>query len=124
MSPSAISKILTALACLVMVSLQLSDFAQAKLIRPQRYFDDNYDGMAYAGSHLMGSGGAFRTGERALVTVRGARDTYNGLPPRSLALESAPYQGAYPRRGIYDRLDGYGRGGYMSDLVPIGMGGG
>lgn len=108
---------LVSLTGLVLILVALGQFAsvESKLLRPTRHYEDDFDGPY---------GRPFRTGERAIVTVRGARDTYSGLPPRHLAIEAGPY-GGYPR-GIYDRLDGgYGgpRGrpyGLGSDLVPVG----
>lgn len=118
---------LAALACLVLVVGQFWS-AESKLIRPSHYYDDVEGGYGRYGGG--GSYGAGRTGERAIVTVRGARNTYSGLPPRRLTLESSPYAGGYPMRGVYDRLDGYGGGGRRpigmmgSDLVPVGPYGG
>lgn len=55
------------------------------------------------------------TGERALITVRGAHNPYDGRAPQKLTIEDQPYRrGPYPR-GVYDRLDGYGSS-------PLGMG--
>ena len=113
---SKLSVTLASLACVLLLICQLTP-VESKLLRSSRYFDDEPYGAGPYG------GGAVRTGERAIVTVRGARDTYSGLPPRRLTLESSPYAGGYPR-GIYDRLDGYGGrrplGMMGSDLVPVG----
>jgi hypothetical protein len=118
---SKLPVVLASLACLVLLAGHFRA-AESKLLRPAPYYDEGFG--PYAGGRPYGP---VRTGERAIVTVRGARDTYSGLPPRHMALESGPYAGSYPMRGVYDRLDGYGSIGrrplgMMSDLVPVGMG--
>lgn len=83
---------------------------EAKLLGRQRFYEDSYgEGGPYGGA----------TGERAIITVRGARNPYSGHAPGKMAIEDDPYRGPYPR-GVYDRLDsGYGRGG----LRPMPYGG-
>lgn len=88
------------LVILVLVVVAVAS-CQAKL-RRSRYFDEGYDSAPYA----SGS-----TGERAILTVRGTRNPYDGSAPSKIAIEDNPYRGPYPR-GVYDRLDGYSRGRY------------
>lgn len=82
-----------------------SSLVDAKLLRRSRFYEDpigSYDGP------YGNLGGA--TGERAIVTVRGARNPYDGSAPSKIAIEDNPYRGPYPR-GVYDRLDSsYSRG--------------
>lgn len=77
---------------------------EAKLLRRSRYYDD-LGGAGYDGPY--GSGVPMPTGERAILTVRGARSPYDGSAPSKIAIEDNPYIGSYPR-GVYNRLDGYG----------------
>lgn len=65
-----------------------------------RFYDDPYS-SSYDRPY---SGG--RTGERAIVTVAGARNTYDGRAPSKIALDDR--YGGLPY-GRYDRLDA-GRG--------------
>lgn len=89
----------TIVALVAIISCSL---LEAKLLRRQRIYDDQLGG--YDGPY---SGGA--TGERAIVTVRGARNPYDGSAPSRIAIEDNPYRGQYPR-GVYDRLEsGYSR---------------
>lgn len=91
-------------------------FAEAKFLRRSRYFDDQLEGA---------------TGERAILTVRGTRNPYDGSAPSKIAIEDNPYRGPFPR-GVYDRLDS--AGGYnRRPLYPmddynngpsLGLGGG
>lgn len=72
--------------------------SEAKLFRPNYPYDDPYDQPFGA------------SGQRAIVRVSGARDTYDGRAPSRLILEDSPWGSGYaPSRGIYDRND-YGRG--------------
>lgn len=67
--------------------------------RQTRYIDEQEGDFDARGS----------TGERAIITVRGARNPYDGRAPSKLIIEDNPYRGAYPR-GVYDRIDaGYNR---------------
>lgn len=91
------------LAVVVLMALWLC-CAEAKFLRRSPYYDD-LDGMYGAGSRNV------PTGERAILTVRGARNPYDGSAPGRLTIEDNPWRGPYPR-GIYDRLDGYGGGRY------------
>jgi len=80
---------------------------EAKLLRRSRIFgEDSYGGGGYNGPYSAGA-----TGERALITIRGARNPYDGTAPSKIAIEDNPYRGPYPR-GVYDRLDS-GRIGRM-----------
>lgn len=89
---------------LVLCSCMYSSPAEAKFLRRSRYMDEGYGGYdsPYGGSM------AVPTGERAIVTVRGARNPYDGTAPSKITIEDNPYRGPYPS-GIYDRLDGYNR---------------
>lgn len=88
--------------------------AEAKLLRRSRYQDDYLGG--YDSPYAAGA-----TGERAIVTVRGARNPYDGSAPSKITIEDNPYRGAYPR-GVYDRLDGYGGGARYPRMDPYGYG--
>lgn len=103
MSPGNMKQAVIFAALLAIVCY--SAFADAKLLRRSRFYEDPIG--AYDGPY-GNLGGA--TGERALLTVRGARNPYDGSAPSKIAIEDNPYRGAYPR-GVYDRLDsGYSRG--------------
>lgn len=96
----------TIVALLVVVFCASLD---AKLLRRSRYYDNPMMG----GYDRPYEGGA--TGERAIVTVRGARNPYDGSAPSRIQIEDNPYRGPLPR-GVYDRLDGgYSGGGRMRD---------
>lgn len=85
----------------LLVIICCSSISESKLFGRSRYYDDpiGYDGP-------YGMTGA--TGERAILTVRGTRNPYDGSAPNKLIIEDNPYRGPYPR-GVYDRLDaGYG----------------
>lgn len=100
------SKIITQIiAVLTIVGLICGLSTEAKLLRRSRYYDEPYlNGGGFDGPYASGA-----TGERAIVTVRGARNPYDGSAPSKIIIEDNPYRGAYPR-GVYDRLDGgYGR---------------
>lgn len=104
---------ITVCALMLMLSLSFSttSFLDAKLLSRQRFYEDPY-------ATGMGSYGPMATGQRALITVRGARNPYDGSAPAKLAIEHDSYRGPYPARGVYDRLDmqrpmgGYPMGGY------------
>lgn len=102
-----------ALAALLAIVFVAS--SEAKLLRRSRFYDDQFDGPYPVPS-----------GERAIVTVRGARHPFDGSAPAKIAIEDNPYRGPYPR-GVYDRLDaGYGRGGarpypYQHDMGGYGQ---
>lgn len=102
MSPMNIKLVATFVALLAVV--YSSSSVDAKLLRRSRYYEDpigSYDGP------YGNLGGA--TGERAIVTVRGARN-YDSSVPSKIAIEDNPYRGPYPR-GVYDRIDSsYSRG--------------
>lgn len=75
--------------------------SEAKLFGRSRYYENDMD-QYYPSASV-------RTGERAILTVRGARNPYDGSAPSRLAIEDNPLRGPLPR-GVYDRLDsGYGR---------------
>lgn len=101
---------------------------EAKLLRSSRYFDDYssspYD-SPYSGSAVV------PTGERAIVTVRGARSPYDGSAPGRIAIEDQPYHRGPLPRGVYDRAPAYPRqldggyshhGGYGSGYGGYGSG--
>lgn len=78
---------------------------EAKLFGRSRYYEDSMDPY-----YPSASG---RTGERAILTVRGARNPYDGSAPGKMIIQDNPYRGPFPR-GVYDRVDpsydrGYGR---------------
>ena len=105
MSPSSNQIVKLAAALLVLALVYSSQVSEAKLLRRSRYYDDfDYD-------RGYGPAVPVATGERALITVRGARHPYDGSAPAKIAIEDNPYRGSYPR-GVYDRLDGYGGGRY------------
>lgn len=95
------------MAALALVALSCTLLAaEAKLLRGSPRYDDFDSGY---GDGLYGSGSNYvRTGERALMTVRGARNPHSGRTLTNMQLEAEPFRNP---RGIYDRLDGYGRGG-------------
>lgn len=102
------------LAFLILVSTSTLEI-QAKIIK-QQFFNDGYGDMPYA------------TGERAIVTVRGARNPWDGSAPRKIIIEDDPYRGPLPI-GPYGRLDGgrmpyggYGMGGGYPGMGPYPMG--
>lgn len=110
-SPSKLSTTVFVVGCSVILLIGFLQPLEAKLLGRQRFYEDPY---AESGPY----GGA--TGERAIITVRGARNPYSGYAPAKIAIEDEPYRGPYPR-GVYDRLDsGYGRGGMRP--MPYGMG--
>lgn len=82
-----------------------------------RIYNDQPGGMYDNGPYGMQPGA---TGERALITVRGARHPYDGSAPNKMIIEDQPYRrGPYPR-GVYDRLDmGYGRMPMSSMMGPM-----
>lgn len=89
---------------IVAVASSVAVSGDAKLLRRSRYYGDGpMDG--YDSPYASGS-----TGERAIITVRGARNPYDGSAPNKLIIEDQPYtRGPYPR-GVYDRLEpGYNR---------------
>lgn len=117
MNPSASSackliKQALALMSLLLIVCSISQTTEAKLLRTRsRIYEDSLIGGGYGGGY--GGGGPYAmggaTGERAILTVRGARNPYDGSAPSKIAIEDNPYRGPYPR-GVYDRLDGgYGR---------------
>ena len=77
---------------------------EAKLLRRSRYYDDI---GGYDSTYGPGAMGAMPTGERAILTVRGTRNPYDGSAPSKIAIEDQPHRGPLPR-GVYDRLDAYG----------------
>lgn len=111
MAPS-VSK-LSAVALVVLAAVLISALqTEAKLLGRQRFYEDSYADGPYGGA----------TGERAIITVRGTRNPYNGYAPGKIAIEDEPFRGPYPR-GVYDRLDG-GYGGGRGGLRPMPYGGG
>lgn len=110
MSP-IITSIKTTVAIAIIMGLICCSASDAKLLRRSRLYEDSLGG--YDGPY---NGGA--TGERAIVTVRGARNPYDGSAPSRIAIEDNPYRGPYPR-GVYDRLDsGYSRRASGSPYYP------
>lgn len=112
---SKLISVVAVVLALVYCCLAASGSSEAKLLRRSRYQDD------YLGGYDMPYSGA--TGERAIVTVRGARNPYDGSAPSKIAIEDNPYRGAYPR-GVYDRLDGYAGSRYPRADPYLGGGGG
>lgn len=105
---SSLSNVIKPIVALVVICCLVSQPLEAKLLRRQRIYDDSFGGLSsYDGPY---SGGA--TGERAIMTIRGARGGPYGMPPSRIQIEDNPYRGSYPR-GVYDRLDGYGGRGRM-----------
>lgn len=112
MNPQRVFVQLIASIVVLLVSVY-SYSAEAKLLR-QHLFDDSYSG-AYDRPYA--------SGQRALITVGGARNTYDGRAPSKLIIEDQPWgSGLAPSRGIYDRLD-VPRGPRMP-LYPAGGYGG
>lgn len=118
------------------VVMQAQQQTEAKLLhRSRSYYDDNYnngyEGPYGGGLHGLASPMGAATGERAILTVRGTRNPYDGSAPSKITIEDNPYRGPYPR-GIYDRLDSdYGRRPmyprHLSDgygYSNLGLGGG
>lgn len=112
---------LAALALLVLQLTSQHGVADAKLLRRSRYYDDIDGGYGGYGGSPHGMSSSVPTGERALLTVRGARNPYDGSAPSKLAIEDQPFRGSYPR-GVYDRLDG-GRPMYPQQDSYSGYGG-
>jgi len=104
MSAKFVVSIALALVC-------VSVCADAKLLRHSRYFDEGYDYPAAGHS----------TGERAILTVRGTRNPYDGSAPNKLAIQDEPHRGPFPR-GVYDRTDGYGMSRYPMGRPGFGAG--
>lgn len=104
MNKSIATSIAIALLCALTIA-QLISTSQAKLLSSrQRFFDEPYANTPY---------GSMATGERAVITVRGTRNPYDGRAPARLTIEDDPYRGPLPR-GIYDRLD------YAGGRMPYG----
>lgn len=101
------------LATIALIINQVAIPGEAMLLRRSRYLDD-YNSSPYETPY---GGAAMPTGERAIVTVRGARSPYDGSAPSRIAIEDQPFRGPYPR-GVYDRMPMYPRpsGGYGSGL--------
>lgn len=92
---------LVTLALLAFACYLAQQSCEAKLLgsRRSRFYDDGSSFGGYgAGSYGM------PTGERAMITVRGARNPYDGSAPSKISIEDNPYRGPYPR-GVYDRQD-------------------
>lgn len=100
-------KPIVALAAVLVLICCLASPLEAKLLRRQRIYDDSFGGSPYGGYDGPQSGVA--TGERAIMTIRGARGPY-GMAPSRIQIEDNPYRGPYPR-GVYDRLESSYSGG-------------
>lgn len=93
---ATITIVFALLSALAIVNQFIISGSEAKLLSSrQRFFDEPYANTPY---------GSMATGERAVITVRGARNPYDGRAPARLTIEDDPYRGPLPR-GIYDRLD-------------------
>lgn len=119
-SANMIKQILALIALLLIVCPMT--LTEAKLLRTRSriYEDSLIGGGGYGSGGPYAMGGA--TGERAILTVRGARSPYDGSAPSKIAIEDNPYRGPYPR-GVYDRLDsGYGHPSRYPMYPPQGYG--
>lgn len=77
-------KPIVALATVLVLICCLASPLEAKLLRRQRIYDDSFGGSPYGGYDGPQTGMA--TGERAIMTIRGARGPY-GMPPSRIQIE-------------------------------------
>lgn len=131
-----LSSLISIIVIICILVINLEQHVEGKLLHRSRpYYDDSYtngyDSPYGGGIHGYAGPMGAATGERAILTVRGTRNPYDGSAPSKITIEDNPYRGPYPR-GIYDRLDaGYNRRPmyppYPSDgygYSNLGLGGG